>query len=73
MDEESIHLDISCYSENTNDCIGCGEDLPAKHFALDELDKSDYELLLEESFWELLGTFEESAQKAFDNGTIMWR
>ena len=70
MDEGKFLLDIDCYSENTHNFIGCGVYVQSMPPSPNEIDVGDITLALEESFWELLCDFEESAQQAFDKGII---
>lgn len=70
MDEGKFLLDIDCYSENTQNFIGCGVYVQSMPPSPNEIDAGDITLALEESFWELLCDFEESAQQAFDKGII---
>ena len=75
MDENSTEIEIVCFSEKTNDSIGCGIMVPSIDPAATDItitinDPAVFEASLEESFWELIGGFEDSAQKAFDKGEI---
>ncbi len=70
MDADKILLDFQCYSENTHDSIGCGIYVSSIAAPADEIIREDIMTSLEESFWELLFEFEDSAQEAFDNGVI---
>ncbi len=73
MNEERSCICIECYSEKTHDFIGCGvvaQQFSDNEFVIGDIEKSDIEESLEESFWELLSSFESSAQESFDNGEI---
>ena len=66
--ENTLH--VECYSEITHDSIGCGVLVPNQHPSTSDIDIYEIIELLGESFWELLDSFESSAQQAFDNGEI---
>ncbi len=68
--DEKITVELTCYSEKTGDSIGCGVTVDSTHPSANEIVFDDFEDSLEESFWELLCDFENSAQHAFNKGEI---